>query len=164
MANRGTRWYRKNEAEVMQQLGFSPVPNSGAGWISKEDGENGWGLCQLKSTDRDSISIKLQDINVLETHAAVSHKIPVFSIQYIKQNKTMLLISPEDLPKIAAIIMSDEKEREKVLKKVLTNKDKDDIITTETVKTNGKVIRSSTGGREDFYKEKEKQKLKWKKK
>lgn len=167
MGNRGTRWYRKNEAEVMEQLGFKPVPNSGAGWISKEDGENEWGLCQLKSTDKESISVKLQDINVLEKHAIVSHKIPVFAIQYIKQNKTMLMISPDDLPKVAALILSDEKERKEILKKVLTQPDYSSIMSTDTKKTEhtkGRVIKSSTESRNAFYEEKEKQRLRWKKK
>lgn len=30
MAKRTTKWYRKNEAEVMQRLGFTPTRNSGA--------------------------------------------------------------------------------------------------------------------------------------
>lgn len=33
MMKRSTRYYRKNEATVMKQLGFNPTINSGAGWI-----------------------------------------------------------------------------------------------------------------------------------
>ena len=40
MVKRSTKFYRKNEAEVMQQLGLKPTKNSGAGWIEKEDGQN----------------------------------------------------------------------------------------------------------------------------
>lgn len=51
MSRRSTRWYRKNEEELMQQLGLEPTINSGAGFAQKEDGENEHVLCQLKSTD-----------------------------------------------------------------------------------------------------------------
>ena len=40
MGKRSTKFYRKNEEEVMRRLGFKPTKNSGAGWIEKEDGQN----------------------------------------------------------------------------------------------------------------------------
>ena len=30
---RTTKFYRKNEIEVMERLGFKPTKNSGSGWI-----------------------------------------------------------------------------------------------------------------------------------
>ena len=36
---RSGRFYRRNEAEVMKQLGLEPTPNSGSGWIVKENDE-----------------------------------------------------------------------------------------------------------------------------
>ena len=30
---RTTKFYRKNEREVMERLGFKPTKNSGSGWI-----------------------------------------------------------------------------------------------------------------------------------
>ena len=33
MPKRSTRFYRKNEREVMQSLGLKPTKNSGSGWI-----------------------------------------------------------------------------------------------------------------------------------
>ena len=56
MNKRSTKWYRKNEAEVMHRLGIYPTINSGAGWIQKEDGESDLFMCQLKSTDNKCIS------------------------------------------------------------------------------------------------------------
>lgn len=162
MSSRGTRWYRRNEAEVMEQLGFSPVPNSGAGWISKEDGENEWGLCQLKSTDKSSISVNLNDILVLEKHAAVSHKIPVFAVQYIKANKTMLMVSPEHLGLLADVLAGNGEAMKQA--KALSKSELDGIITEET-SGEGKVrkIKSSSKGRDSFYRQKEEERRKWKK-
>lgn len=33
MAKRSGKWYRKNEAEIMRDLGLRPTINSGSGWI-----------------------------------------------------------------------------------------------------------------------------------
>lgn len=33
LPKRSTKFYRKNEREVMKGLGFKPTKNSGAGWI-----------------------------------------------------------------------------------------------------------------------------------
>ena len=65
MPKRSTKFYRKNEAEVMQQLGLKPTKNSGAGWIEKEDGQNDYIIAQLKSTDANSIKVNLRDIEIL---------------------------------------------------------------------------------------------------
>lgn len=95
--NRGTKFYRRNEAEVMQRLGLRPTKNSGAGWIAKEDGESEDILCQLKSTDHQSISVKQVDLRQLENHAAVSHKIPVFAIQFLNTGEVWILAKPEHI-------------------------------------------------------------------
>ena len=58
MNNKRTgKFYRKNEAEVMKSLGLIPTKNSGSGWIEKEDGQNDYVICQLKSTDAQSIKV-----------------------------------------------------------------------------------------------------------
>lgn len=48
---RSGKFYRKNEAEVMESLGLKPTKNSGSGWVEKEDGQSDEIICQLKSTD-----------------------------------------------------------------------------------------------------------------
>lgn len=101
---RSGKYYRANEREVMEQLGLSPVPGSGSGWIHKEDGENGQVLCQLKSTHAESISVKRQDLETLEFHAAVAHKIPVFAIQFLETDDVYLLVRPMDLQAAAAYL------------------------------------------------------------
>ena len=36
LAKRTTKFYRKNEEEVMESLGLKPTKNSGSGWIQKK--------------------------------------------------------------------------------------------------------------------------------
>ena len=97
MSKRSGKWYRNNEKEVMEKLGLTPTPNSGSGWIVKEDGQSEDIICQLKSTDAESIKINLQDLHKLQYNASVAHKVPVFAVQFIKTNEVFLLICPEDL-------------------------------------------------------------------
>ena len=92
----------------MRSLGFEPTPNSGSGWIVKEDGVSDECMCQLKSTDAKSIKINLQDIHVLEYNSGVEHKIPVFAIQFISTNEVFLLIKPEDVQDVSKYIKTGE--------------------------------------------------------
>lgn len=103
MARRSTKYYRKNENEVMQRLGFKPTVNSGAGWIGKEDGENDSCMCQLKSTDKDNISININDLHVLEQNAMISHKISVFAVQFIQTDEVWIMIKPEHIKLVQGI-------------------------------------------------------------
>lgn len=103
MRRSGKDWY-KNEREVMELLGFKQVPGSGSSWVAREDGENDNALCQLKSTDAQSIRVQLQDIHELQLHAAVSHKLPVFAIQFRETNEVFLLVSPLDAKMLSDFI------------------------------------------------------------
>ena len=105
---RSGKFYRKNEAEVMKQLGFEPTPNSGSGWIVKEDGISDDCLCQLKSTDAKSIKIEKKDIDTLLYNANVAHKLPVFAIQFLQSNEVYLVIRPEDLQDAAKYVKTGE--------------------------------------------------------
>ena len=107
MSKRSTKFYRKNEAEVMKRLGLSPVVNSGAGWIGKEDGESDKMLCQLKSTDKESISIKQHDLHTLEIHAAESHKLPVFAIQFLNRDEVWLAVKESDIEAFKSILKDE---------------------------------------------------------
>lgn len=70
------------EKAVVAALGLDHVPASGSGWVAKEDGEDGELLLQLKSTDGRSITVSRQDVRDLLYHAAVSHKIPLFALDF----------------------------------------------------------------------------------
>lgn len=116
---RSTKWYRQNEREVAEMFDMQPTKNSGAGWIEKEDFQNDYLLAQLKSTDAQSISIKKKDIDILEYNALVSHKVPLFMIQFIESNECFVLCRPSDIVYLAQYLK--EKKVEKKSKKVLTN-------------------------------------------
>lgn len=80
----------------MRKYGLKPTANSGSGWIEKEDGENDRYICQLKSTEKDSIKIDLLDLHKLIYHADIAHKIPVFMVQFIAQNEEYVIMRAED--------------------------------------------------------------------
>ena len=103
MARSGKFWC-KNEREVMELLGMHQVPGSGNGWVSKEDGENDNVLCQLKSTDANSIRVQKQDIDKLEYHALVSNKLPVFAIQFVMSGQVYILMKPQDVTEVSKYI------------------------------------------------------------
>lgn len=86
------KFYYKNEKEVLSRLGLAPAPQSGAGWIVKEDGENELVMVQLKSTDNSSYKLDMLDIKKLEYHAQVSNKVPIFLIQFLRQDKIYAVV------------------------------------------------------------------------
>ena len=102
------KFYRRNEAEVMKLLGFEPTPNSGSGWVVKEDGISDNCLCQLKSTDANSIKINKKDIDTLLYNSNVARKLPVFAIQFLQSNEIYLVIKPEDLQDAAKYVKTEE--------------------------------------------------------
>lgn len=88
----------------MKSLGLKPTKNSGSGWVEKEDGISDAVICQLKSTDKESIKLNKRDIDVLNYNADVCHKMPVFAIQFLQSNEVYLLVKPDMLTDIAKYI------------------------------------------------------------
>lgn len=78
----------------MKSLGLKPTKNSGSGWVEKEDGISDTVICQLKSTDKESIKLNKRDIDVLNYNAGVCHKMPVFAVQFLQSNEVYLLVKP----------------------------------------------------------------------
>ena len=144
---RSFRFYRKNEADVMKSLGLKPTKNSGSGWVEKEDGISDAVICQLKSTDKESIKLNKRDIDVLNYNAGVCHKMPVFAIQFLQSNEVYLLVKPDMLTDIAKYIETGTYTSQKDL-------DVSDVEET-TVKTKRK-IKSSSSARIRFNEENEK--------
>lgn len=141
---RSGKFYRKNEREVMEDLGFKPTPNSGSGWIIKEDGQNDYLICQLKSTDAQSIKVNQKDVRMLEKNAAVEHKLPVFAIQFLNTNEVWLMCKPEDISDVAEYIVTGKYEKNEM---VLDYKENKNIIKPK------RVIKSSGNAREQFHEE-----------
>lgn len=88
----------------MKSLGLKPTHNSGSGWVEKEDGISDAVICQLKSTDKESIKLNKRDIDVLNYNAGVCHKMPVFAIQFLQSNEVYLLVKPDMFTDIAKYI------------------------------------------------------------
>lgn len=96
MNKRSTKFYRKNEAEVMKRLGLEPTKNSGAGWVEKCDGENELFICELKSTDKESYTLKQKTLQELEYHACVAHKMPVFALQFLNRDEIWVAVKEDE--------------------------------------------------------------------
>lgn len=148
---RSGKFYRKNEAEVMKALGLKPTVNSGSGWIEKEDGQSENVICQLKSTDAQSIKVNKKDLDTLNYNAMVSHKIPVFAIQFIGSDEVYLIVKPDVLCNAAKYIETGEYDGGKEM--LFSGVDLSELEdNTASVKTKA---RSSSRAREKFNEENE---------
>ena len=143
---RSGKFYRKNEAEVMKSLGLTPTKNSGSGWIEKEDGQSEHVICQLKSTDANSIKINKKDLDTLQYNASVSHKIPVFAIQFLQSNEVYLIIKPEILCEAAQYIKTGEYKSEDIFSDIFLKDCEEFGINPE------KIVKSSSKSRERYTK------------
>lgn len=115
MAKRTTKWYRKNEAEVMQRLGFKPTRNSGATWIDKGDGQNEHCICELKSTDNASYRLEQTTLHTLEANAIEAHKLPVFALQFLNVDEVWLAVKETDIEAFKQLV------RASVLEELIDN-------------------------------------------
>ena len=116
MNKRSTKWYRKNEEEVIKRLGLKPTRNSGATWIDKADGQNEHFICELKSTDHESFTIKQSVLHTLEAHAIEAHKIPIFAFQFINRDEVWVALKENDIGLYKQLIRQEvieELEQEK---------------------------------------------------
>ena len=147
---RSGKFYRQNEAEVMRMLGMEPTPNSGSGPVWKEDGQSENLICQLKSTDAQSIKVNKKDIDTLLYNAAVAHKLPVFAIQFLQSNEVYLIVRPEELSDVAKYIKTGEYTTANDF--VGIDLSEHEEVTSKDVK----VIKSSSKAREEFMLENEK--------
>lgn len=143
---RSFKFYRKNEEEVMKSLGLKPTKNSGSGWIEKEDGQNDYVICQLKSTDAQSIKVNQKDIRTLEKNAMIEHKIPIFAIQFLNTGEVWLMIKPDDLPDASEYILTGSIKENRLEQLGI------DLEASEDLRTiSHKSIKSSGNSRERFH-------------
>lgn len=146
MGKRTTKFYRKNEAEVMEVLGLQPTKNSGAGWVEKEDGQNDHLIAQLKSTDAASIKVNLRDIEIMEANALVAHKVPVFVIQFLGTGDIFIMARPSDMEQVVEYINTGNCQRPT-----------EGFEISEGKKHNVKQIKSSESSRKAFWENKRKE-------
>lgn len=114
MNKRTTKWYRKNEEEVIKRLGLKPTRNSGATWIDKADGQNEHFICELKSTDHESFIIKQSVLHTLEAHAVEAHKMPVFAFQFINRDEVWVALKESDIEAYKRFVIDSEQEKETI--------------------------------------------------
>lgn len=142
---RSGKFYSKNEKETLKSLGLTPAPQSGAGWVIKEDGENDNFIVQLKSTDASSYRIDMLDIKKLEYHASVSNKTPIFIVQFLSQNKMYAIVSIDDLAEVCDGLKKNNNEYRK-------NRS---ISFEHYENVERKEVKSSSKARNKFFEEKE---------
>lgn len=148
---RSGKWYRRNEEEVMDMLGLDPTANSGSGWIEKEDGQNDNVICQLKSTDKQQITLHLKDIETLEKNALVAHKLPVFAVQFIQNGKVYVMMEPQLLPEVTEYLRTGVVKRDVEILDLTEND-----LQSASEEPTAQAVRSSRKARERFMKENDK--------
>lgn len=148
---RSFKFYRKNEQEVMESLGLKPTKNSGSGWIEKEDGQNDYVICQLKSTDAQSIKVNQKDIRTLEKNARIEHKIPMFAVQFLNTGEVWLMLKPEDLQDASEYILTGSIKESRLDHLGI------DLEASEDIRAiSHKSIKSSGSSRERFHEQQSK--------
>lgn len=138
------KFYSKNEKEVMKGLGLTPAPASGAGWIVKEDGENELSMVQLKSTDSTRYTLDMLDMKKLEYHAQVSNKIPIFLVQFLKEDRMYAIVPVDSILDLSKALGTGHVQERISIK-------------SEKLVSSRALIRSSKTSRDKFFEEKEKQ-------
>ena len=140
MRKRSGKFYSNNEKKTLESLGFVPSPMSGAGWIVKEDGENDVAMVQLKSTDSSSYRFDILDMKKLEYHAYVSNKVPIFLVQFLKQDKVYAIVDVSNIDDLFEAFNCNKKPEYQKITKIENKNER-------------KMIRSSKKSRDEFMKE-----------
>lgn len=138
----------------MKRLGLNSVPGSGSDWINKEDGESDTVMVQLKSTEADSYRVNYLDIEKLEYHAQVAHKIPVFLVEFLGRG-TYMMLNVDDLEDLKNVCFggSPYNSENASSKNIMPA----DIDIQEPPKHLKKVKSGSNSSRNKFYAERDRQ-------
>lgn len=172
MHKRSGKFYSQNEKRTLKALGLTPAPASGAGWVVKEDGENETLMVQLKSTDSLSYRLSRLDMKKLEFHADVSHKVPVFLVQFLKDDRLYAIVDVKNIddlfyglkgikPNTTSVDIASIKEEIDIAS---TSKEKKEKINKkEKRESEVPIIKTSKSSRDSFFEEQEKSRKNFKK-
>lgn len=172
MPKRSGKFYSQNEKRTLKALGLTPAPASGAGWVVKEDGENETLMVQLKSTDSLSYRLSRLDMKKLEFHADVSHKVPVFLVQFLKDDRLYAIVDVKNIddlfyglkgikPNTTSVDIVSIKEEIDIAS---TSKEKKEKINKkEKRESEVPIIKTSKSSRDSFFEEQEKSRKNFKK-
>lgn len=111
---RNPKFWFDREKVKMKMLGLKPQPGSGSGELYKEDGEDEFFLCQLKSTEKESFRLQQRDLDKLFYHASLDEKIPLFAIDFVETETFMICCRFEDLFEVSEILGGREVKRRKI--------------------------------------------------
>ena len=171
MPKRSGKFYSQNEKRTLKALGLTPAPASGAGWVAKEDGENETLMVQLKSTDSLSYRLSRLDMKKLEFHADVSHKVPVFLVQFLKDDRLYAIVDVNNIDdlfyglkgiKPNTTSVDIEAIREDIAS-TTTKERKEKINKKEKRERETPIIKTSKSSRDSFFEEQEKSRKNFKK-
>ena len=96
-----------------------------------------------------SIKVNQKDIRILEYNASVSHKIPIFAIQFLNTNEVWLMAKPEDFTDVAQYISTGKCDTRYEQLGI----DLDNAREIKSVKINK--VKSSSSARECFHRDRE---------
>lgn len=163
MPKRSGKFYSKNEKQTLKSLGLKPAPASGAGWVVKEDGENETLMVQLKSTDALSYRITRLDMKKLEFHAEVSNKVPVFLVQFLKDDKLYAIVDVNNIDDLFYGLKGIRPNSSIINNKLYNNTDLSEYSSVDkstseypSISVNRKEIKTSKSSRDKFFLEQEK--------
>lgn len=147
MPKRSGKFYSQNEKRTLKALGLTPAPASGAGWVVKEDGENETLMVQLKSTDSLSYRISRLDMKKLEFHAEVSNKVPVFLVQFLKDDRLYAIVDVNNIDDLF-YGLKGIKPKESVIN--------NNILYNNNLSVDKPIIKTNKDSRDKFFLEQEK--------
>lgn len=148
MPKRSGKFYSQNEKRTLKALGLTPAPASGAGWVAKEDGENETLMVQLKSTDSLSYRISRLDMKKLEFHAEVSNKVPVFLVQFLKDDRLYAIVDVNNIDDLF-YGLKGVKPKESVI-------NNNNILYNNNLSVDKPIIKTNKDSRDKFFLEQEK--------
>lgn len=148
MPKRSGKFYSQNEKRTLKALGLTPAPASGAGWVVKEDGENETLMVQLKSTDSLSYRVSRLDMKKLEFHAEVSNKVPVFLVQFLKDDRLYAIVDVNNIDDLF-YGLKGIKPKESVI-------NNNNILYNNNLSVDKPIIKTNKDSRDKFFLEQEK--------
>lgn len=156
MPKRSGKFYSQNEKRTLKALGLTPAPASGAGWVVKEDGENETLMVQLKSTDSLSYRVSRLDMKKLEFHAEVSNKVPVFLVQFLKDDRLYAIVDVNNIDDLFYGLKGIKPKESIINNNILYNNTNSSVDKSTSESVNKKIIKTNKSSRDKFFLEQEK--------
>ena len=105
-------------------------------------------MVQLKSTDSLSYRLSRLDMKKLEFHADVSHKVPVFLVQFLKDDRLYAIVDVNDIDDLF-YGLKGIKPKESVI-------NNNNILYNNNLSVDKPIIKTNKDSRDKFFLEQEK--------